>query len=246
MNLDIRWKQRFSNLKKAYEQLTEFMEKSELNKFEVQGLIQCFEYTFELSWKTIKDYLEFEGYDVKTPRDTIKKAFQVGIIDDGSVWLDALEKRNLMSHTYNENITNQTEQLIKTKYYAMMKKVIEFFSNTEWFLIMRFGLKESELETICEYLSRYPEIEKATIFGSRAKGNYKNGSDIDIALYGKNVTLDTITSVNYILNEESPFIYYFDALSYEGIENKELKEHIDRVCIEIYNLHCQNPWKGNN
>jgi predicted nucleotidyltransferase len=100
---------------------------------------------------------------------------------------------------------------------------------------MRFGLKESELETICEYLSRYPEIEKATIFGSRAKGNYKNGSDVDIALYGKNITLDTITSVNYILNEESPLIYYFDALSYEGIETKELKEHIDRVCIEIYN-----------
>ena len=76
MEQDIRWKQRFSNLRKAYEQLTEFMEKPELNKFEVQGLIQCFEYTFELSWKTLKDYLEFEGYDVKTPKETIKKAFQ--------------------------------------------------------------------------------------------------------------------------------------------------------------------------
>jgi nucleotidyltransferase substrate binding protein (TIGR01987 family) len=131
MNQDIRWKQRFSNLKNAYKNLSEAVEKPELSKLEVQGLIQSFEYTFELSWKTIKDYLEFEGYDVKTPRDTIKKAFQIGIIDDGLVWLDALEKRNLMSHTYSESIAKQTEELIKTKYYAMMKKVIEFFSNTE-------------------------------------------------------------------------------------------------------------------
>lgn len=131
MSQDIRWKQRYINLKKAYQQLTEFMEVTELNKFEVQGLIQCFEYTFELSWKTLKDYLELEGYDTETPRDTIKKSFQAGIIDDGVIWLDALEKRNLMSHTYNENITLQTKELIITKYYPMIKKVIEFFSKLE-------------------------------------------------------------------------------------------------------------------
>ena len=131
MEQDIRWKQRFTNFKKAYEQLTEFMEKPELNKFEVQGLIQCFEYTFELSWKTLKDYLEFEGYDVNTPRETIKKAFQTGMIEDGNVWLDALEKRNIMSHTYNENITKQTEQLIKTKYYFIIQKLVTYFSKME-------------------------------------------------------------------------------------------------------------------
>ena len=131
MNQDIRWKQRFTNFKKAYSQLTEFMEKPELNKFEVQGLIQCFEYTFELSWKTLKDYLEFEGYDVNTPRETIKKAFQTGMIEDGNVWLDALDKRNIMSHTYSESTTKQTEELIKTKYYGMIKKGIEFFSKIE-------------------------------------------------------------------------------------------------------------------
>ena len=123
MTEDIRWVQRFSNLKKAYNQLTEFMEKPELNKFEVQGLIQCFEYTFELAWKTMKDYLQYEGYDVKSPRDTIKQSFQINLIQDGTVWLDALEKRNLMAHTYDEGITSQTEELIKSKYYTLIQKL---------------------------------------------------------------------------------------------------------------------------
>ena len=75
--------------------------------------------------------MEFEGYDVKTPKETIKKAFQAGMIDDGLIWLDALDKRNIMSHTYSESTTKQTEELIKTKYYGMIKKGIEYFSKIE-------------------------------------------------------------------------------------------------------------------
>lgn len=95
MNIDIRWKQRFSNYEKATSQLTEFIEKGELNKFELQGLIQCFEYTFELAWKTMKDYLEEEGFEVKSPRATIQTAFQTELILDGHAWIDALEKKKL-------------------------------------------------------------------------------------------------------------------------------------------------------
>ena len=73
MEQDTRWKQRFANFQKATNQLTEFINKGELNKFEVQGLIQCFEYTFELAWKTMKDYLEYQGFIVKSPRQTLLK-----------------------------------------------------------------------------------------------------------------------------------------------------------------------------
>lgn len=121
---DIRWKQRFSNYKKAAEQLTEFIEKDELNKFEVQGLIQCFEYTFELAWKTMKDYLELEGFEVKSPRSAIQTAFQAQLITDGHVWIDALEKRNLMAHTYDEEVAKEAEQLIKQKYYPAIKELL--------------------------------------------------------------------------------------------------------------------------
>lgn len=120
---DIRWKQRFSNLEKAFGQLTEFIGKGELNKFEVQGLIQCFEYTFELGWKVMKDYLENEGYILTTPRETIKTAFSSNLIEDGAIWLDALEKRNLMSHTYEESVALSVSESIKSKYYFMIQKL---------------------------------------------------------------------------------------------------------------------------
>ena len=119
--MDIRWKQRFSNFRKATIQLTEFIQKESLNKFEVQGLIQCFEYTFELAWKTMKDYLEQEGFDVKSPRSTIQTAFQTQLITDGHSWIDALDKRNLMAHTYDEEKAIEAEKLIKEKYYIIIK-----------------------------------------------------------------------------------------------------------------------------
>ncbi len=121
--VDIRWKQRFSNLEKAFCQFTEFIEKGELNKFELQGLIQCFEYNFELGWKTMKDYLENEGYMLGTPRETIKTAFSIMLIDDGALWLEALEKRNLMSHTYEESVALLVGEDIVKKYYPMIKKL---------------------------------------------------------------------------------------------------------------------------
>ena len=124
MTSDIRWKLRFANFKKATLQLKEFIEKEELNKFEVQGLIQCFEYTFELAWKTLKDYLEEEGFcRVTTPRKTIQIAFEGQLITDGHAWIEALEKRNLMAHTYDEARAKEAEDLIKTKYFLIISEL---------------------------------------------------------------------------------------------------------------------------
>lgn len=120
MKEDIRWKQRFQNYNKAILQLTEFMHADTLNAMERQGLIKCFEYSFELGWKTMKDYLSFQGVTVATPRETIQKGFNIGLIEDGHVWIDALEKRNLMAHTYSEENADTAEHLIRTVYYQML------------------------------------------------------------------------------------------------------------------------------
>ncbi|MCM3714432.1 nucleotidyltransferase substrate binding protein [Alkalihalobacillus oceani] len=73
-----------------------------LSKLEKEGIIQRFEYTFELSWKTLKDYLEAQGEKARFPRDVIKKAFQYEMIDNGTVWMQMLESRNILSHPYDE------------------------------------------------------------------------------------------------------------------------------------------------
>lgn len=83
MSEDIRFIQTFSNFKKAVNQLEAFIEKENINKFEALGLLHCFEYTFELAWKTMKDYLENEGFEVNSPREAIQTAFQIELITNG-------------------------------------------------------------------------------------------------------------------------------------------------------------------
>lgn len=72
----------------------------------------------------MKDYLELEGFEVKSPRKTIQTAFQIQLITDGHVWIDALDKRNLMAHTYDEEVAKEAENLIKQKYYAAIKELL--------------------------------------------------------------------------------------------------------------------------
>jgi len=97
-----------------------------------------------------------------------------------------------------------------------------------------FGLKPTDLEIICGVLAKESVIEQAILFGSRAKGNYKPGSDIDIALKGKKLTSDIITRVSFQLNEETTMPYQFDILNYHTIREPSLQEHIDRVGIVFY------------
>jgi nucleotidyltransferase substrate binding protein (TIGR01987 family) len=122
MATDVRWQQRLENFKKATAQLSVFIEQQELNKLEQQGLIQCFEYTFELGWKTLKDYLQAEGQTANTPRSVIQQAFQVGLITAGHSWIDALEKRNYLAHSYNEEYAAMAEKLIRNVYYPMLQQ----------------------------------------------------------------------------------------------------------------------------
>ncbi len=122
MSEDIRFIQTFSNFKKAVNQLEVFIEKDNINKFEALGLLHCFEYTFELAWKTMKDYLENEGFEVNSPREAIQTAFQIELITDGHVWIDVLNKRDLIANTYDQNKVSEAEELIIYKYYPEIKE----------------------------------------------------------------------------------------------------------------------------
>lgn len=119
-----RWRQRFGSFDKAYKQFDAAVADSEkLSILEKEGLIQRFEYTFELAWKTLKDYLESEELSVNFPKEVIKTAFQYGIIEDGEIWMDMLEKCNLLAHTYDEERFLTTIKLVKDEYYNAISQV---------------------------------------------------------------------------------------------------------------------------
>ena len=105
MQHDIRWRQRFENFRKAYAQLDGALKITQPNIVERAGIIQMFEFTFELAWKTLKDYLYEQGMnEITGSRDTIRKAFSLDLISGGSDWMKMLESRNLTTHIYDEDI----------------------------------------------------------------------------------------------------------------------------------------------
>ena len=101
-----------------------------------------------------------------------------------------------------------------------------------------FGLRKSDLIAICGVLEQYPEVRQALIFGSRAKGNYKLGSDVDLALKGEPLSQHIVNKISFTLNEETNMPYRFDVLNFHTLKEPALTEHIDRVGIPFYeNTH---------
>jgi nucleotidyltransferase substrate binding protein (TIGR01987 family) len=131
-NRDIRWKQRFQNFDRAYLLLRQALERgpSALSLLEKEGVIQRFEYSFELAWKVIKDYLEDGGLVISpvTPRQVLKDAFAAKVISDGQVWIDMLDSRNLLSHTYNSPAFEKAVDAIAAHYLPAMEELHKFFT----------------------------------------------------------------------------------------------------------------------
>ncbi len=95
------------------------------------------------------------------------------------------------------------------------------------------GLTEPQLGLIRETFGRFSEIDSATLFGSRAMGNYKPGSDVDIAVIGKNITDDTVRTLNTLLNEELPLPHFFDIIHYNTLDNESLVQHINQHGVPL-------------
>jgi nucleotidyltransferase substrate binding protein (TIGR01987 family) len=128
---DIRWKQRFDNFCRAYAHLHEAVELSKtrtLSKLEEQGLIQSFEYTHELAWKVLKDYLEEQGFtDIIGSKNATRIAFKEGLIQQGEVWMAMIEARNQTSHSYNLEIAATVSEKICHAYYPVFRDFVKKF-----------------------------------------------------------------------------------------------------------------------
>jgi nucleotidyltransferase substrate binding protein (TIGR01987 family) len=117
---DIRWKQRFQNFDRAFVLLRDAMAlgATDLNQLESEGVILRFEYCFQLAWKTAKNYLEQGGFVFAfvSPRQVLKDAFASKLVTDGQVWIDMLDHRNLLSHSYSVQSFENAVQAIRERY----------------------------------------------------------------------------------------------------------------------------------
>jgi len=123
---EIRWQQRLANFGKAMSQLDAATKVNEYSDLERAGVIKTFEFSFELAWKTLKDLLFYEGYDEKTPRDVLRRAFEAGYLeqDGAETALDVLDKRNLLTHAYDEKTAEEVVALIKNRYAPMLRGLL--------------------------------------------------------------------------------------------------------------------------
>ena len=130
---DIRWQQRFQNFDRAFVLLREACERdpASLSQLEKEGMVQRFEFAFELAWKTLKDYLDASGVrlDVITPRATIKQAFAAKLLQDGQVWIDMMLLRNMLSHSYDFKTFETSLGKIREHYFPAFDRLHEFFVN---------------------------------------------------------------------------------------------------------------------
>jgi len=126
---EIRWKQRFQNFQRAFLLLKEALEKdiSDYNQLEKEGLIQRFEYTFELAWKTLKDKLENDGIILSkiSPKVVVKTAYEAKYLNNAELWLKMIGDRNLMSHTYDFSKFEEIILTIKNQYLLLLN---DFYS----------------------------------------------------------------------------------------------------------------------
>lgn len=133
LNKDIRWHQRLSNFDKALLRLTEGVELAQqraLSPLEEQGLIQAFEYNYELSWNLIKDFYEEQGeVNIQGSRDAFRLAFKRNLITEGETWMAMIKSRMLTSHTYNEATAKDIADKIKAEYWPMFSQLNQVLNN---------------------------------------------------------------------------------------------------------------------
>lgn len=132
---DVRWSQRFNHFKKAYSQLQEaldLMDARELSNIEKQGAIQAFEFTYELAWNVLRDFLVWQGIEtISGSRDAIREGFKRELISDGHAWLAMLQDRNRTVHTYNEETAKEILNHLQHKYSVLFAEFFQTFTEKQ-------------------------------------------------------------------------------------------------------------------
>jgi nucleotidyltransferase substrate binding protein (TIGR01987 family) len=122
---DARLRRRYESLSKAFSLLAEAAETQKLSRLAQEGMVRRFEYTFELAWKTIRDYLQAKGSLTTYPRDVLKEASQTGLVRDGEAWLDMLESSDTFAHTYDDACLAEAVTSIRQRFFPSIRELVE-------------------------------------------------------------------------------------------------------------------------
>lgn len=231
------WQYRFAGYEKAFFRLREaieIMEKRELSALEQAGTIRRFIITWELAWKTMKAYLAHEGVmlPVQTPIATIRAALAAGVINNREVWGDALEVRNKLSCACNFQGFAAVIADIQGRFFGLFERLYErLHSGADG--AVTGGLNKRDLTRIARILRPYADrITRVCLFGSRATGKYREGSDIDLVLYGD--LEPQVEDRLFTLFDESLLGLTTDVKIYNHIAHPPLKQRIDQEAKVLF------------
>jgi len=120
-----RWCQRLEHFQRAMRRLDEACAMDKFSELELAGLIQTYEFCFELAWKTLKDLIYVEGIELASPRSVLRQAHEMRLVEDIDGWLRLLESRNVLSHVYDDATAAEAERLIKDSYHPLLRRLVD-------------------------------------------------------------------------------------------------------------------------
>lgn len=235
---DIRWQQRFANFKKALQQLQEAVElrgQRELSKLEKQGVIQAFEFTHELAWNVLKDYLQDQGnQNISGSKDATHRSLQGGAhrrrrAMDG----DDPGPKHLLAHLRRTDRRKTGRGHRGAILPAVRRIAVGDGEAPAVSAAPPFGLPPATLDKLNSVFARHPAIASVLIYGSRAKGTHRPGSDIDLTIKGEDIPFAEFMQIEDQI-DDLMLPYTVDLSQYRQLGNAELIAHIDRVGVVIY------------
>ncbi len=233
-NPDVRWRQRLQSFRKAFAHLSKAAvtaQERKLSELEQQGLIQAFEFTHELAWNTLKDFLESRGATgLYGSKDVTREAFAKGLIQEGENWMAMIQSRNQTSHTYNEEIAAEIARAILSRYVPEFENLYPpiYRIGKQGTMKSDHGLSDQAVAKVIRVLACFPQVEKAVLFGSRAKATHKRGSDIDLALVGRGLNWLVVGKIDDAL-DDLLLPYRFSLVIFGEKTDAAVAAHIRRV-----------------
>jgi nucleotidyltransferase substrate binding protein (TIGR01987 family) len=243
---ELRWRQRASHFRHALVRLVDAVELSGqrcLSDLERHGLIHVFEFTHELSWTTLKDVLASRGgVELYGPRETSREAFAQGLISDGEAWMEMVHHRNLSINRDDEATVQEIVGAVVSRYLRAFQELEAHLQAWEALKVTAptpaqrnpqatpasHGLPAAAMAKIHQIFASFPAVERATLYGSRAMGRHRPGSDIDLTLAGAGLDVRTLAQLDGAL-DDLLLPWRFDLSLQSSLQSPELIDHIQRV-----------------